>query len=169
MIVLDRKVEDERVARLRSYDLMDKSGTIPMQGLVELAASRFQCLGAAITLIDDKEQVFKASSGIPIMKLPKSQTVCQHTIMGNQPLVVPDLQQDVRFAHLKIVAAGPKLRFYAGWPLSLNGRHRVGAFCLLDNKPRSFGVKDRSDLSRFALLAEKLFRDEVGKTRRSLT
>jgi len=55
MIVLDRKVEDERVARLRSYDLMDKSGTIPMQGLVELAASRFQCLGAAITLIDDKE------------------------------------------------------------------------------------------------------------------
>jgi GAF domain-containing protein len=68
--------------------------------------------------------------------------------------VVPDALADPRFADNPVVAAGPRLRFYAGRPVHIDGR-RVGTLCVVDNRPRQLGADDLKALDDLAVLVEK--------------
>src|SRR5207237_519152 len=61
---------------------------------------------------------------------------------------------DPRFADNPVVADGPRLRFYAGRPVHVDGR-RVGTLCVVDNRPRNLGEEDKKALDDLAALVEK--------------
>jgi GAF domain-containing protein len=64
--------------------------------------------------------------------------------------VVPDALADERFKDNPFVTGAPFIRFYAGAPLIFLENIRLGAFCLLDTKPRAFSRGDRAELQLFA-------------------
>ena len=79
---------------------------------------------------------------------------CSYTIQQDEIFVVPDALADPRFADNPVVAEGPRLRFYAGRPVHVDGR-RVGTLCVVDNRPRELSEEDRRALDDLAALVEK--------------
>ena len=64
--------------------------------------------------------------------------------------MVEDALSDERFADNPLVSADPKIRFYAGRPLSGPRGNRVGTLCIIDRKPRTLDPADREALEDLA-------------------
>jgi GAF domain-containing protein len=69
-------------------------------------------------------------------------------------LVVENAAKDDRFRDNPFVTEKPKIRFYAGCPLVVNG-YRIGTICVIDMKARAFADEDRQLLRDLARLAER--------------
>lgn len=57
------------------------------------------------------------------------------------------------FTDNPLVVNDPKIRFYAGCPLTANG-FRLGTLCIIDQVKRTFGRDDIKALEDLALMAE---------------
>lgn len=63
---------------------------------------------------------------------PKSLSLEPH----DHPLIIPDLTLDERFCREPYVCGKPFTRFYVGVPIISPAGHTIGAYCVLDDKPR---------------------------------
>ena len=79
---------------------------------------------------------------------------CAHAIHDDRVFLVPDTLTDPRFADNPAVTGDPRVRFYAGRPVHVDGR-RVGTLCLVDRRPRELRDDDVSALDDLAILVEK--------------
>ncbi|MDI9349326.1 MAG: ATP-binding protein [Candidatus Symbiobacter sp.] len=104
--------------------------------LTDLAAEIFAAPIAAISMIDQERQWFKARRGLSICEIPRDQSFCSYAILQNGVMVVPDAQADARFTGWPMVEGEGGIRFYAGAPLITPDGWRVGTLCLADTKPR---------------------------------
>ena len=77
-----------------------------------------------------------------------------HAILFDDILYVENALKDKRFADNPVVVGDPKVRFYAGCSLNVNG-FKAGTFCVFDKKPRAFTEEDRQLLKDLAILAEQ--------------
>jgi GAF domain-containing protein len=111
-----------------------------------------------VTLLEEHRQWFKAGTGLEISETPRDVAFCNHTILTPDILVVPDARSDARFSANALVTDDPHLRFYAGYPLTLDGTHRLGTFCVLDTETRQFTEADKSALAAFGSIVEALLR-----------
>jgi hypothetical protein len=125
------KNEVERLAALKSYDVLDTPPELAYDELTELAARLCGCPPAFISLMDESRQWFKSTCGFPPehTEIPRDDSVCATTICQNDLLVVPDLAADERFRHLSFVSGEPHLRFYCGMPLINSEGYALGTIC----------------------------------------
>lgn len=101
-----------------------------------------------LSLQDDDVHSSEDSLWMGFTTLPRGETVCEHTIDlppedvedGSGPScsihVINDFTKDQTFCDRPFVTGHPKLRFYAGVPITTSRNVRIGAFCVLDDKPR---------------------------------
>ena len=129
--------EQQRVAALRSFDILDTPPEKEFDDLVRLAAFICGTPIALISLVDDQRQWFKAKLGLAIEQTPKDISFCKHAIDGTRLFVVPDASQDSRFKDNPLVASEPNIRFYAGAPLIAKSGHALGTLCVIDYVPRT--------------------------------
>ncbi|SDQ11867.1 GAF domain-containing protein [Curtobacterium sp. UNCCL20] len=85
---------------------------------------------------------------------PAEQVMCSTTVLSDEPLVVPDVRLDPRFANMPAVIE-QGIRFYAGAPLSMHDGTRVGTLCILDAAPREMSAADVGLLQDLAHWAER--------------
>ena len=64
-----------------------------------------------------------------------------------------DASQDERFADNPLVVSDPKIRFYAGAPLSRQG-HALGRLCVIDRVPRQLAPEQ---LEALRVLGRQVF------------
>lgn len=128
--------EDERLSALREYDILDTPPEAAFDRITSLAAELFGAPIAAVSLIDEDRQWFKSIIGLDASQTPREHAFCAHTILTDEVMVIPDAERDARFANNPLVTDAPTIRFYAGAPLMLRTGHRLGALCVIDNKPR---------------------------------
>ena len=102
----------------------------------EVACSTFDVPIALVTFVDDDRQWFKSHAGLGVTETPRDESMCAHAILGADVFVITDALRDDRFADNPNVAHDPRLRFYAGVPLTLPDGHRVGTLCIMDHRPR---------------------------------
>ena len=144
--------EDARLAALHEYDVLDTAPEQPFERIVRLVQKLIGVPMATVTFVDRDRQWFKARRGISLAETERSVSVCDHTIRNSDPLVVPDLAADARFAHLPCVTDTNPIQAYLGIPLLNEDGYALGALCAMDHSPREFTPEQIDILSEFALL-----------------
>jgi diguanylate cyclase (GGDEF)-like protein len=149
----DDKLTDEeaRLAALRRYEIHDTTESRPFQRIVDLVQQIMGVPMAAVTLIDDDTQWFRAQRGLPGTETPRAEAFCNYTIAQHGPFAVSDARTDPRFADNPMVTGSPHIRSYLGVPLTTPDGYNVGSLCAIDNEPRHF---DRSQGEIMKKLAE---------------
>jgi diguanylate cyclase (GGDEF)-like protein/PAS domain S-box-containing protein len=128
--------EEARLASLHSYRVLDTPHEEVFDDLVRLAAMICETPMAAISLVDDDRQWFKASVGLSVDETPRDVAFCAHALAEPDLLVVDDARTDERFCDNPMVTSGPEIRFYGGAPLRNEEDHTLGSLCVVDKVPR---------------------------------
>jgi signal transduction histidine kinase/DNA-binding response OmpR family regulator len=145
--------EASRLAALHEFEILDTPPESAFDRLVDLAADIFRMPVALITLVDSDRQWFKAKRGWDINETSRDIAFCAHAILSEGVCLVPDALRDARFQANPLVEHAPRIRFYAGAPLSTSEGHRIGTHCVIDTEPRDdFGEVERGILERLAAL-----------------
>ena len=144
--------ESQRLAALRSLNILDTAPEIAYDEIAELAAQICGCPVGYISFIDDHRRWLKAKYGLPlnIFEAPREAAVCSTTICGTEVLVVPDMTRDRRFDHSPMVVGDPHCRFYCGMPLITDEGYALGTLCVMDFEPRQLSFEQMESLRRLS-------------------
>lgn len=148
--------ERERLVALATLGLANDDRDHRLDLLTEHLATTTSFSACVMTFIDRHIQWIKSGHGLERGSTPRSQAMCNYTICGDEPFIVPDTTLDRRFDKLDGVRSGPMIRAYVGHPIISSSGVRLGAICLLDTKPRHVTVKELSSLRSIARIAAEL-------------
>lgn len=158
--------EHERQLKLDEYDILDTLPESEFDSLVELAALITGSPVSLINLLDHNRQWTKAAYGAETGETPRTETVCQYTIMGDDNFEVEDLLKNEHFKDMSFVEEDPKYRSYSGYPLRTPDGYNIGAICVLDFKPKKLSKVQKKALQTLA--DEIVARLELRKKQREL-
>ena len=147
--------EYQRVATLRSLQILDTPPEERFDRLTRMARRLFDVPIALISLVDSNRQWFKSCSGLGVSETRREVSFCGHTILNDQMLMIPDAGSDERFADNPLVTGAPNIRFYAGCPLKVGDGSNVGTLCLIDTRPRTLDAEERELFRDLASMAEQ--------------
>jgi diguanylate cyclase (GGDEF)-like protein len=143
--------EAERLAELRSLDLLDTPPEARFDLFVELAARLYDVPISLITLLDSSRQWFKAGHGVTATETPREMAFCAYAILRpTEVLVVEDARLDPRFIDNPLVSGPAGMRFYAGAPIVTGAGLAMGTLCIIDSEPRKLDERARSQLGDMA-------------------
>jgi PAS domain S-box-containing protein len=153
--------EEERLAALARYSILDTPREPAFDDIVRLAADVFEAPIAVVNLIASGRQWFKAEVGIGADELPLDVSFCAHAILQKGLMVVADTRDDPRFVCNPLVTGEPKLRFYAGALMETPEGLPIGTVCVLDTKPRPEGITARQRLTLEVLARQAMTHMEL--------
>jgi PAS domain S-box-containing protein len=134
--------EDERVARLEDYKILDTPPEPDFDDLTKLAAEICQTPMALVSLVDRHRQWFKSRVGVALTSTPRGIAFCSQAILTpHEVMLVPDTMADDRFSQNPLVTHDPNIRFYAGTPLVTPDGLALGTLCVMDTVPRHLTPK----------------------------
>jgi phosphoribosyl 1,2-cyclic phosphodiesterase/CheY-like chemotaxis protein len=145
--------EERRIASLRALKILDTEPEERFDRITRLAAALFDVPVALISLVDESRQWFKSRVGLNAKETSRDVSFCAHAVYSCEPIIVSDTFQDSRFADNPLVVDEPRIRFYAGYPLMLDGGNCIGTLCLVDIRPRTLEGRDLERLHDLADIA----------------
>lgn len=155
-----RTREETRQRAVDDLGILDTPAEDRFDQIAALAGRLFNTSSAAISVIDRDRQWNKARTGDAPQSLPRQDSLCAITIEGAGPFIVPDARSDDRFRENPVVTGGPKIRFYAGFPIESPSGERIGALCVFDSQPRPAADVDQVLLRELALLVQRELRGD---------
>lgn len=144
-----------RLVELRSFQVLDTPADSILDDISELTRRVAGTEIALISLVDQDRQWFKSCVGVPLAQCetPRSISLCGHTILQRDPLIIPDTHLDPRFADSPLVNGNPHIRFYAGFPLISANGFALGSLCAISREPQQLSDSQIDSLRRLAVLA----------------
>jgi len=147
--------EDRRLRALHETGLLDTEPEERFDRFTRIAAALFDVPIALVSLVDKDRQWFKSRQGTDVSQTDRDKAFCAHVILGNDVMQVPDALADDRFADNPLVTGEPRVRFYAGAPLSLGDGSPVGTLCVIDHRARNLDEGQLRLLSDLSKLVER--------------
>jgi PAS domain S-box-containing protein len=162
-------IEDERLAALKSYNVLDTMPEKEYDAITRLASYICQVPVALISLLDADRQWFKSTYGVDVGETPRADAFCNRTIQSDALLEITDSKEDEEFKHNPL-ANDMGVRFYAGAPLIDPDGHRLGSLCVIDTKPRKLTAEQRDALRILAdeVMSHLLLRKQKMELEQSL-
>ena len=155
--------EAERLAALRSYDLLDQTCDPAFERIIRVAADVCDVEISVIALIDQDRQFFFARNGMKPVETPRAIAFCAHAILEpGQTFEIPDATKDPRFADNPLVTGEIGVRFYAAQPLTTSDGLAIGGLCLIGKTPKTLNETQRSTLQNLGAVIMNMF--EARKT-----
>jgi diguanylate cyclase (GGDEF)-like protein len=145
-----RKGENERLAALKSYDILDTPPEEAFDRITRLARTLLRVPIITVTFIDDRRQWFKSRQGMAASETPRETAFCNEAIKHDGPFIVEDALVDPRFSENPSVTGEPHIRFYGSVPLRTRQGFNIGTLCAIDTAPRSLASEDIAILSDLA-------------------
>jgi len=108
--------------------------------IAQLAAKLCAAPIGLVSLVEDQRQMFLARHGLDARETPRSESFCQHAMVQDRILEVPDATADDRFVANRLVTGPPFIRFYAGAPLLSEEGVPLGALCVISPVARPDGL-----------------------------
>ena len=150
--------ENQRLAHLEQLGILHSAQEPPFDALVAVACRMFGVPIALVSLIGKEEQSFKAACGLSFSKTKRELAFCNYPVATNEVLVVENAAEDVRFRKNPYVTGEPNIRFYAGAPICIEPGLVLGAFCIIDTKPRALSEVDKASLTEMAGVVSSLIK-----------
>jgi len=145
--------EDARLAALDTYKILDTASEPEYDNIAQLAAKICNTRMSNVAFIDKDRKWYKAKFGTESEFAPRAISICSHTILGSEPLIINDTLEDPVFRNIGMVTKPPHVRFYAGFPLiNING-FALGTLCVIDTEPKEL---DETQLSTLKVLTNHL-------------
>lgn len=144
--------ETARLATLRDFRILDTPPEAAFDRIVKLARRVLRVPMTAVSFVDRDRQWLKASIGFTSCEASREVSFCAHAILQDEVFVVPDAAADPRFRDNPLVTDGILIRFYAGAPLRAPDGQVLGALCVIDQRPRRFGGRQRETLKDLAAM-----------------
>lgn len=150
--------EESRIKALKSYSLLDSLPEKDYDDITRIAAEICGTHIALISLIDDDRQWFKSHHGLEATETPRDYAFCAHAINApNEPFIILDSRNDIRFHDNPLVTQEPHVIFYAGIPLVDREQFPLGTLCVIDNQPKKLSDKQLNSLRALANQVINLF------------
>jgi GAF domain-containing protein len=97
MTAPDTRQEAERLAALRSYEILDTPPNGAFDRITALAAHHFDAPVALLSLVDEDRIWFKSRHGLEAEQIPRSPGLCASVVMsGDRTYVVENALKDPR-------------------------------------------------------------------------
>jgi PAS domain S-box-containing protein len=151
--------ENERLVALHNHAILDTVDENEFDRITELASILCDAPISLISLIDEERQWFKSRFGIDEKETFRNLSFCQYTIMDKNLFEVKDTLLDERFSNIPLVTDGPKLRYYAGYPLIDKNGYALGTLCVVDHLPNELKAGQRKALELLAQQVTDLILD----------
>ncbi len=149
--------EDLRLKALYQYGLLDSEPEQDYDELALLASRICGCPIALVVLLDKDRQWFKARVGLEATETHRDHAFCAHAIVQpDQLLLVPDTTSDARFSDNPLVTGDPRIRFYAGVPLTNAEGMPLGTLCVIDRRTRNLSAEQIQSLKALGRQATRL-------------
>lgn len=142
--------ENQRLAALMGYNILDTEAEAAFDDLTKLAAYVCGTPIALISLLDSNRQWFKSRVGLGVTETNRDVAFCAHAILAPDVFEVPDALRDWRFADNPLVLGEPHIRSYHGVPLVTDEGHALGTLCVLDHIPKNLTEPQIEALSTIA-------------------
>ncbi len=142
--------EQERLATLQDYEILDTPAESEFDELTQLAADILDVPISIISFVARDRQWFKSRLGLEASETPLEVSFCRHQLFEKDLLVVPDAQADPRFRNNPLVTGELSIRFYAGALIRGHDGYPLGRFCVLDTRPRQIPERKLRSLHVFA-------------------
>ncbi len=153
--------EQERLDRLRYYDLMNLGKLSDLDVYAEAASLITECPATLIAIMEYDTQNIQSCVGLEIATVPRESTICQYTIINNDVLVIEDTLLDERSSSNEMMKAA-NVRFYIGVPLIDEKGIILGTICCIDFEPR---IIDSKQVELLRSLAKAISKTLVNKRR----
>ena len=128
---LNLHYEAIRLKKLDILDIIDTSPEKEFDDITKLAAQICQKPVAHISFIGADQLFYKAKVGFDQDSMDRDISFCNHLIVHDEMMEIPDTLLDARFKKNILVLEPPHIRFYAGFPIKIDN-YTVGALCVLD-------------------------------------
>jgi signal transduction histidine kinase/CheY-like chemotaxis protein len=142
--------ETERLKALRRYEILDTPPDGAFDRITSIAARLFKVPIAIVSLVDSDRIWFKSHHGIDVRQIDREPGLCASAILSDEIYAITDASKDVRSLTNPLVVGEMGLRFYAAAPLRTRDGHNVGTLCVIDKKPRSISLEEKSILTDLA-------------------
>jgi len=123
-----------RLAALHRYVVLNDQPDPVLDDLAALVARICHASVAVIGFLDAERHWAKAAIGLSVRSVARDDAVCSYTVLQEEPLVVPDLTQDPRFAESPLVTSELKLHSYAGVSVVTPDGYAIGTICVMDRE-----------------------------------
>lgn len=142
---------------LNELGLVDAPPESIFDNLTKLASSLFDTPVSLVSIVDfdNDRQFFKSQTGLSEpwatqSQTPLSHSFCQHVVNDNATLVIenaplhPRVQDNLAIADLGVSS-------YLGTPIYNPQNEPIGAFCVIDGKPRQWSAAEKQQIERLSI------------------
>lgn len=142
--------ELDRLAELSSINIEIKDLYEDLEPFVQLAKYITGCSICEINVLDAYYQWSVAGYGKDIKIISRDDGICHNTIAQDEIYEIKDLSSDERYKDRDPVKNDPKLRYYCGVPLRMQGGSNIGTVCVMSSEFKVLDQKQKEQLKNIA-------------------
>lgn len=146
--------EEQRLESLRLHELLNLQKDPELDIFAEAACLITGCPVAIIGVMEADHQRIQSCVGMDVDIVPRSETVCQYTIMSRDVLIIEDTFADERTSAKSMIIEG-NIRFYAGVPIFDENGLVLATICVVDFAPKSLSDKQVESLKNLGKAVTK--------------
>ena len=133
----DTVEEQERLAAVRRYDILDTPPDGAFDRITAIAARLMNVPIAIVSIVDHDRIWFKSHHGFDVKQIGRDLGFCASCILQDGPWLINDATNDARALSNPLVAGEFGAKFYLGIPLRTHDGFNLGTLSVLDFVPRA--------------------------------